>query len=468
MLRRQGPSTDEDVDVVVVGAGPAAVAALDALAALDAPAGGARIAVLTGAVPSAERRNSLHPKIQAVSLEQAEAAGVAERIAAPDARTRPLFSTAAVGGLANYWGQQFVRWAECDPWPRDAFADFRAYERACARIERLFALEGGEAIEASGFGEGFALARPRLLAASAQGGGTGLTAMRLAFAAAAAGARVIPRRAGRIARAGARWVVEVDDGTRLVASRILLAAGVIGDGQLLLRSFPDLGGLQFTDHTPWLLFTLGATRHFPARLPGPRPFNALTVQRDTPSGCDLFASFYDMRGADLNLLLASTLGRAHPWLRRWPSPPGAGLVTPVQVWTPDTYGRVEIAAAGGSATFVSETPPPDRPDPDLDDFAARLGRLGCRILRRKRTEPAFGYHYHRLRLRPRNGGQWSEVEDFLWERTDGAVVCIDAADLRRIGCRPHTLTVMARALIRARDAVEGRRAASPTEAARRA
>ncbi len=460
------PAAEDNYDVVVVGSGPAAVAALDALASLKATASGLRVAVLTGAVPSAERRHALHPKIQAVSLDQAEAAGVAERVAAPDPRTRPIFSTAAVGGLANYWGQQFVRWTKHDPWPRDAFADFGAYERTCARVERLFALQGGEAIDPGGFGDGYVLARPRLLAGSAGGGDTGLTAMRLAFAAAAeaAGARVIARRARRIVRAGTRWAAELDDSTRVIAPRILLAAGVIGDGQLMLRSFPDLSALQFTDHTPWLLFTLGATRHLPTRDAGLRPFNVLTVQRDTPAGCDLFASFYDMRGADLNLLLASTLGRSHPWLRGWPSPPGAGLVTPVQVWTPQTYGRVEIAVVDGASVFTSEAQHIEGPEQEVAELAARLRSLGCRVLRAKRTEPAFGYHYHRLRLRSAAGERWSEVGDLLADRTGGAVTCVDAADLERIGCRPHTLTAMARAHARVHAILTGHAA----EASRRA
>jgi len=462
MSRDQGSTVDGAYDIVIVGAGPAAVAALGAMAQ------GPRIAVVTGAVPSAEKRASLHPKIQAVSLAQDEAAGVAERIGGTGRRSRPLFSTAAVGGLANYWGQQFVR--ESDAWPRDAFADFPAYERACARIERLFTLEGGEPVSPGLFGEGFRLSRPRLLAGASAGEGTGLSGMRLAFASAAAsgGAQVVARRARRLLPAGARWAVELDDGSRLVAPRVLLAAGVIGDGQILLRSFPDLEALRFRDHTPWLLFTFGAKRHFPALAAGPRPFNALTVQQDTPGGCDLFASFYDMRGADLNLLLASTLGRAHPRLRGWPSPPGAGLVTPVQVWTPDTYGSVEIARVGGEAAFTSEPASADGPDAGLAEFASRLGRLGCRILRAKRTEPAFGYHYHDLRLRQRDGGGWSNVADLLQDRTGGVVVCVDAADLGRIGCRPHTLTVMARALVRAEMALEPRRAVPPFATVRHA
>ncbi|MGI3903992.1 MAG: hypothetical protein ACRYGP_06670 [Janthinobacterium lividum] len=447
----------QDFDVVVIGSGPAALAALDGLA------GAPRVGVVTGAVPSVERRSTLHPKIQAVSLARAEAAGVAERVLAPR-KGRPLFSTAAVGGLANYWGQQFVRWGEADPWPRDAFANFAAYERACDHVERLFVLEGGEPLGTTPFGDDYSAVRPRLLAGSADGAGAGLEAMRRAFEGrvAAGRARVFPHRVHSMVQSGSRWAVVLDDGTSLSADRILLGAGVVGDGQILLRSFPDLSGFDFMDHTPWLLFTLGATVHFPELLPGARPFNAFTLRRDTSAGCELFSSFYDMRGADLNLLLASTLGYTHPWLRRRRSPPGAGLVTPVQVWTPDTYGRVQITASRQGLALTPATPAPIQQDPGLDRFIAILRQVRIRILSAKATTPSAGYHYHRLRLR---GGDetWTEVADLLRDRTGGSVTCIDAADLRQIGCQPHTLTLMARALVRARDLIATGSSISPRE-----
>ncbi len=460
--RSETASTEDTFDVVVIGSGPAAVAALDGMA------DGRRVAVVTGAVPSTERQSTLHPKIQAVSLARVEAAGVAERVAARGGTSRPLFSTAAIGGLANYWGQQFVRWGAADPWPRDAFASFAEYENACAHVERLFAIEGGESLDSRLFGEGFDLSRPRLLAGSIAEVGTGLGAMRLAFeaTAATARARVFPRRAHAIARAGERWAVMLDDGSRLWAERILLGAGVVGDGQILLRSFPDLSGLRFTDHTPWLLFTVGAKQHFSEVRLGRHPFNALTVRRDTSEGCTLFSSFYDMRGGDLNLLLASTLGRAHPWFRGWPSPPGTGMVTPVQVWTPETYGRVEIAVSDGKLTFASEPPATGRSDLSLDDFVMRLKRTGVRVLRSKLTDAAAGYHYHRLQLRKQDDG-WTEVAELLRNRTGDGVTCIDAADLPHIGCQPHTLTVMARAFTRARSGAETLNLSNSIGAARR-
>lgn len=456
MLPSRTRSATHRFDVVVIGSGPAAVAALDGLASVS------RVAVVTGAVPSAERRSTLHPKIQAVSLLRSEAAGVAERIAATG-NPRPMFSTAAVGGLANYWGQQFVRWGEADPWPQDTFASFADYGRACDSVERLFAIEGGGPLSINSIGDGYRALTPRLLSGSAEDGAAGLGAMRRAFASRAAAVRasVFPRRADSIARVGADWVVRLDDGTSLSAERVLLGAGVVGDGQILLRSFPDLSGFAFSDHTPWLLFTVGAKRLFPYDHSGSKPFNALTIYGESASGCDLFSSFYDMRGGDLNLLLASTLGRAHPWLRRWRTPPGTGLVTPVQVWTPKTYGRVEIAASNGALTFASDARAATPSDPNFERFRAWLRSAGVRILRSKRTDPVAGYHYHRLQLKQRNG--WAELADFLQQRTGNGVACIDAADLPHIGCQPHTLTVMARAWSRAADAASG----LPAEAIRK-
>jgi len=450
------PAVGAGFDVVVIGAGPAAVAALDALD------GGQNIAVITGAVPSSEKRRSLHPKIQALSISLAEAAGVSERIDAITNSSRPLFSTAAVGGLANYWGQQFVRWQDEDPWPRDAFTGFDDYLHACARIERLFSLEGGEPLDSGLAGHGFASTKPRLLLGSAAHAGTGFGAMRLAFEAAAqnVSARVISARARSFARERNRWTIALDDGSRITAARVLLAAGVIGDGQLLLRSFPDLQGLQFADHAPWILYTIGLKRHLPPRPGGyRREFNALTVEKTSTSGCSLFASIYDIRGADLNLVLASAIGRSHSWLRHWPSPPGTGFITPVQVWTPKTYGRVDVAGSDGKLSFQPDIMEAGF-DPDLAEFLSRISSLGGKVLRKRRTVPAFGYHYHRLRLRPR-GSRWVDVGEFLLDRTGSGVTCIDAADLTHIGCRPHTLTVMARASVKARGGAEPAAPISP-------
>src|SRR5262249_32978829 len=146
-------------DIAVIGAGPAAIAALDALE-------GKRVAIVTGAVPSVPLSAELHAKIQTVAMDQGEVAGVAERLPRSDGRMKPLFSTAAVGGLANYWGQQVLRYEVDDCWPRELFRDYSDYMDECDAIERLFAVEGGEALGACFSRAEYRTTVPRLLTGS--------------------------------------------------------------------------------------------------------------------------------------------------------------------------------------------------------------------------------------------------------------------------------------------------------------
>jgi hypothetical protein len=73
-----------------------------------------------------------------------------------------------------------------------------------------------------------------------------------------------------------------------------------------------------------------------------------------------------------------------------------------------------------------------------------LGSAGGRVLRKSRTQPGFGFHYHDLRFKSDNG-KLESITDFLKDRTGDGGTCVDAAALPSIGCRPHTLTAMANA-----------------------
>src|ERR1700676_4064835 len=110
-----------DFDKIIFGSGPAAVAAMHAMDKSQ------RIAIVAGNAVSTSRPSKIHPKIHAVASTRDEFAGVTEPLVRGYGRRKPLFSTAAICGLANYWGQQFVRFSVGDPWPRHLFKDYAEY-----------------------------------------------------------------------------------------------------------------------------------------------------------------------------------------------------------------------------------------------------------------------------------------------------------------------------------------------------
>lgn len=429
-------------DVVIVGSGPAAVAALDGLPDRDMS-----VAVITGAAPAAVRRSALHAKIQSESLRQREAPGVAELLPYSPAPSKDLFATAAVGGLANYWGQGCVRLGSGDPWPADVFSSHNDYLNACARIESLFEISGGEIIDSDTLGAAYIGYKPRLLVGSAENGAAGLKSMRRVFEASARTrqAEVFNTRVNRIAYEAKRPILHLDDGRRIESKCVLLAAGAIGDARLIARSWPEVAATYISDHAPWMVYTVGARLRTRADgVASRRHFNALTIAKTEGERNTTFASMYDMSKADLNLLLASTLGAALPILRGWPAPPGLQLLRPIQIWTAKTVDVIKIDARKGCALLHSKGVEAPTADPALQALIDALKKASLAISSAQPTPPGRGFHYHNLTVDSGAQGVLS-VNDFLSQRTDGAVICVDGAASAAIGCQPPTLTMMAKA-----------------------
>jgi hypothetical protein len=430
-------------DCIVIGSGPAAVAALDAL---NSPL---RIAVVDGAVPAPARNSQLHAKIRAVASSAGEIPGVAE-ILPPAQGNKPLFSTAAVGGFANYWGQQFLPVHANDPWPRDLFANHAEFLAECAAIDALFRIEGGQRLENSAAkSSGFDFFGPRLLAGAAGSAVSALNAMKHVFRKIAEikTARTLTARAVSFCKADSGWTVRLDNGDEVSAAQIMLAAGVIGNAQILSRSYSDIGAARFSDHTPWMIYTLGLS--LPALLES-NHFNVATLEKTHEGRGAVYASVYDMRHADLNLLAASTIGVTAGPLGRLHPPGIVKYLKPVQVWTQPTSGKVDLHRRDG-AIFYTSSPSAPRSDDDgsLKQTIELLKTLGAKVLHVSQTAAGDGFHYHALEFqiagRTAAGNAFTSAADLLLERTAGGVTCVDASVLPAIGCRPPTLTAMAAA-----------------------
>lgn len=430
-------------DVILIGSGPAAVAAL----AVAPP--GLRITVITGAAPDAT--GPAPPKIRAVAYERREPAGLADWSPFGGAAARQgLSSTAAEGGLAAYWGQQFVRYGEGDPWPAQDFADYGTYLAACDEVEALFRLSPAQA-EARPVGDGYQAQTPRLLIGTPQDPANQLLAMRSAFRALAEarGAVVLPRRAVRLDVDPRGVGVLLDDGGRIEAERVLLAAGVIGDLSLAMRSWSEIVEAGFRDHMPYMLYTRGLERIAPVlRSDGLDHFNSLSLERVEAGQTRLFTSIYRMSRATMSLLLTA-LGLP-PALRGWPAPPMADLVKPMQLWTDRTF--VSFRMLGDGRIGVATPAPELDGDPDAAAFVDWLKSHRVWLSLRP-SNPGDGFHYHAGVVSTGAGSE--PLGRYLDRRSGGRAVCIDASVLPEIGCRPHSLTAMTVTQARVRRAWAG-------------
>ena len=435
-------SKNKIFDVVVIGAGPAAVAAL---AAIDQ---GVSVCVITGAESAGRvsHPNLLHSKIVSVSHERKEAPGVARDLPFSGKAKSAAFDTAAAGGLANYWGQQFVRYTRMDPWPRQVFPSYEDYLAACAHIESLFLSTPGPDRSVgelqSSSGVSYDAFTPNLMVGTPSSPEAGLRAMEIALTTRIS-ALCAERRDGaavRIVQGDGVVEITLDDGERVRGAKVLVAAGVVGSLRLIMQSCSEVRGVQFSDHAPYMAFLMrrpGALNL--ARADGLKHFNALTIERHESGLTSLFASIYRMSHASVGLLLAS-LGMP-PLLPRVKPPWLVDLVVPVQIWTASTVVRCQLDH--GTTKARSSDSPATANDKVYQDFVTLLTKTGI-LLGSSTTPPGFGFHYYDGRITQDNV-DYEPVGLFVDKHFNGLVKVVDASTLPQIGTRPPALTAMAAA-----------------------
>ena len=429
-------SARKPFDLTIIGAGPAAVAALGAIS------GGGRVCVVTGSRrhPVTKKRK-VHPKIDAVCYERRETPGVAHFTPFARERKLGLFETATVGGLANYWGGQFVRYEENDPWPCAIFHDFEDYTRACRHIERMFVFSrplGDGDVHA--IWDDYVARTPRLLIGMNGAVPSGLLAMRERFLALTmtrqAELRSAPALSWEADGVGLRVILA--DGEKLRTKRLLLAAGGVGSVRLVMASCPEIKAVRLSDHAPYMLYASGLGQFFDFGTTDRFDhFNVWSVERIKNARVQLFASVYQMSCAPLSLSV-SALGFP-PMLRGWMTPRIADLVMPLQVWTEASLMQYRIDR-GASRVAVTAKPEVCQ-DEELRSFLRRL-KSHARLLRMSAAKSGAGFHYHAGEV-SLDGISFIPMSSYLQNRFEGSLICIDPSALRKIGCRPHTLTAMA-------------------------
>nr|VFK63736.1 MAG: hypothetical protein BECKUNK1418G_GA0071005_103618 [Candidatus Kentron sp. UNK]VFK70933.1 MAG: hypothetical protein BECKUNK1418H_GA0071006_104319 [Candidatus Kentron sp. UNK] len=426
-------------DVVLIGAGPAAVAALAAL-----PKGlSAAIVTGTGAA-GGKKMSGIHAKIRATAWERREPPGIARPLPFKESSRGMLCDSAVIGGLANYWGQQFIHYQEDDTWSLDIFSSYEGYLQTCSKVETLFTCSGGQdnKHKVSPLTDTYVTHTPRLLTGTKAEPNAGLVAMRNCFTLLAEthGARLYSAAAVLLKSTGAHVCIHLADGTKLTARRVVLAAGVVGSLRLTMASCAEVQSVRLTDHAPYMFYLLDNHRIVKRVCDDTlEHFNSLSLERVEENRVRLFASFYRMSQAPIGLTLAA-LGLPPLFPRTCP-PKIVDLITPIQVWTAISQMQYQVDRNAPWACLISR--PELSGDEELQRFQDWLSTQGF-ILRRSQTLPGYGFHYHAGEI-SLDGAHFQNSPDFIRERFQDRVLCIDASILTEIGVRPLTLTAMASA-----------------------
>jgi len=423
-------------DLVVIGAGPAAVSALAGIPTRM------KIAIATGEkAANAKLSSNIHPKIRTVALEKGEQPGIARLLPFKESSNGALFDTAVQGGLARYWGQQVIHYECCDPWPKEFFASYDEYLQACSQIEKFFlCLPDIDCRKSQSLSSGYEAYLPRLLLGTKRDPEAGLLSMGLVFQQLAEkhNATLYRDSVSQLKLHNRYISVLLSDGTVLTARRVILAAGVVGSLRIVMESNPEIRSIRLSDHAPYMYYFVdraGLVKH--AQLNSLQHFNCLSIERIECQQVRLFASLYRMSRATVALTLAA-LGFP-PILLHTRPPKIVDLIIPIQVWTNKSKMQYQIDRNDSFTTLISR--PDFESDKELYCFSDWLKSKGI-IICKSNTIPGYGFHYHAGEI-SLDGENFSELSSFISEKYRNKIICTDASIMRKIGIRPHTLTAMA-------------------------
>jgi hypothetical protein len=300
-------------DILIVGAGPAAIASILALPK------NLSVAVATGK-SSSSVEIGVHPKIRTVAASRNEEIGISRELFFHENKSGMLADTSITGGLTNYWGQQYVRYAEGDPWPRDIFSSYSEYLQSCDKVESYFTYSVNSTMNSDFHHEKYTVRSPRLLLGSYENPKADLYAMREVFFSlvSARGITVFEKKVLSWEDLGQVIRVYFSDGMQLVAKRIVLAAGVVGSLRLCMQSCADLQSVKLADHAPKLLYFLGTSMSFRLMRSDSKHFNSMTMEYIESERIKLLASFYHISKSTIGQILS--LFGAPPFLSRTAPP----------------------------------------------------------------------------------------------------------------------------------------------------
>ena len=427
-------------DLIVVGSGPIAISALSELVNVST---NLKIAFISGVGDGSPSQHSgLHPKIDMVAHARDEPVGGVNLLRFDKFKKGGIFSTAAIGGLANYWGQQFLRYEKHDFWPKHFFESFEEYLDYCRVIEDLFELSNDDASEnhLSHIFE-YTARFPRLLTGTVYSPGSNLNAMRGLYSQLLSQCSIstINSRVSSLRSINNQVEIKLQNGLHIGARKVLLSAGVVGDLEIVMRSWPEILAARFSDHSPSMLyfsdhfgFIKNKYLHNKSK-----NFNSLTIEKKNSGNVNLFSSVYRMSMEPLGLLLkALNFPMISP---KFHPPKWLDLILPIQVWTP--HGKIEYQINNilKNATVVNKT----IIDDELISFRNFLNNHGL-VLGASKTPPGYGFHYHSARV-SQDGEQYRGLSDYIDEMSSGKIICIDASIHSNIGLRPPTLSIMAAA-----------------------
>lgn len=417
-------------DIILIGSGPSAVASL---LSFDKDISSA---VITGYTHNQSRDINCHAKFRFLSKKLNKPLNLTDSLHFKKSKVGSISNCSIVGGMTNYWGQQFDNYLKEDPWSREIFKNYNHYINISKLIKSNLPIYYKSQTEKK---NNIEIDNPKILTAQKNHNFDKYNEIAGLFNNLIKKNKVsvIDSKVVSIIKRDGNFELYTSKYEKIISKKIILAAGCYGSSLIAMNSFEKIKRIKFKDHAPELIYYI-RKKNWPnfKNTNSIKNMNSKSYRVINKNKTELFASFYQMSNMPIGLILSNF---NLPIINLNISlPEFLDIFCPIQVWSKNTFQEYEIDRNSKFANFYHHD---QFKDNQLDTFKSTLKDYGSIVSIRK-TPPGFGFHYHRGQVTLDNNNYVS-LNKFLKEEYGENLLLSDSSALQNIGVVPPTLTYMA-------------------------
>lgn len=375
--------------------------------------------LISGETNKKVNSNKIHPKIK---LELRSTTNKFADLLYSKKNKFSIYSSSEVGGLTNYWGKQFFEYKNDEYWPKEIFKNYNIYKRNIDIIDKLYPSTKSKILKKT-IKKNLRLNQlsPPIIYSSL----INKTKFKKRDQ-----KKIINDRIVSFTKIKKNLIKVITEKNIFYCKKLILCAGPIGNGFILLRSFNQIRYLNFKDDNPRMIFgiKLGTKSNIINNnfklmdfdiFKNKKLINYSTIYGITPNH---FNKFFRPFVIFFEKILQKFFFYGQFWV--------SGEYNVIKI---NNYKKkISLSAANINSNKYSI------------NYIKNLNKIGLKILKILNLKYAYGFHYHCLKVNYQ--GKLFTLNNFINKmKLKNDIYCFDSSIIDKIGLKPPTKTYLATA-----------------------
>ena len=333
-----------------------------------------------------------------------------------------IYSSSEVGGLTNYWGKQFFEYKNDEYWPKEIFKNYNIYKRNIDIIDKLYPSTKSKILKKT-IKKNLRLNQlsPPIIYSSL----INKTKFKKRDQ-----KKIINDRVVSFTKIKKNLIKVITEKNIFYCKKLILCAGPIGNGFILLRSFNQIRYLNFKDDNPRMIFgiKLGTKSNIINNnfklmdfdiFKNKKLINYSTIYGITPNH---FNKFFKPFVIFFEKILQKFFFYGQFWV--------SGEYNVIKI---NNYKKkISLSAANINSNKYGI------------NYIKNLNKIGLKILKILNLKYVYGFHYHCLKVNYQ--GKLFTLNNFINKmKLKNNIYCFDSSIINKIGLKPPTKTYLATA-----------------------